>query len=679
MLARVKSAAKRGAMAFTDRLSPFARTMSALAGLAILALIAGLALRGVRASAERDNALQWERHTSVVIIETERLALALKTAEAAQRGYALTRDPVFQGEVAPSLADVRASVARLLALTRDNPGQQRALGQVRARIEQRIAFRTANSPAILRVGGVDPVVLRTAKRLTDDISARLVGVRATEERLLRVRRAKADALDRRAGRIDIGLAAIGVGLGTLAILAGASAFSLTNRSREAARRAQAETRMREALETRVAERTEDLCAANAQLRAEAEERLAAEGQVRQMQKMESIGQLTGGIAHDFNNMLAIVIGSLDMARRRFDADPERAKIYIGNAEEGAKRAAQLTARLLAFSRQQPLAPESLDVNKLVGETSELVRRTIGEQIRIETVLAGGLWRANVDRGQIENAILNLSVNARDAMPDGGRLTLETSNTHLDEEYARAHAEVKAGQYVVICVTDAGTGMAPDIIERAFDPFFTTKQVGKGTGLGLSQVFGFVKQSGGHVKIYSEEGVGTTVKLYLPRWFGTEAELSASSRVAEDAALARARPDEIVLVVEDEQRVRHLTCDTLRELGYTVVQANDGEEALEQLRIQPRIDLLFTDIVMPGINGRELVDRARVLRPGLRVLYTTGYTRNAVVHNGMLDPGVALLSKPFSIRELAVRVRAILDTPAVDSGSFDQPSPMVGLA
>jgi len=403
---------------------------------------------------------------------------------------------------------------------------------------------------------------------------------------------------------------------------------------------------------------EALLAANRKLTEEAESRAAAESQLRQLQKMESIGQLTGGVAHDFNNMLAIVIGSLDMAKRRLGADPDKARECVDNAMEGAERAAQLTARLLAFSRQQPLAPRPVDANKLVGGMSEMLRRTIGEDIRIETVLAGGLWPAFIDGAQLENALLNLCVNGRDAMPDGGRLTIETACSHLDDSYAACHDEVAPGQYVMVSVTDTGTGMPPHVIERAFDPFYTTKGVGKGTGLGLSQVFGFVKQSGGHVKIYSEPDVGTTVKLYLPRHFG-EAE-TAGTAETEAAELPRARADEIILVVEDEDRVRHMSVDALRELGYVVVQAADANQALTVLEIQPRIDLLFTDIVMPDMNGRILSDLAREKRPDLNVLYTTGYTRNAIVHNGMLDHDVALLAKPFTIQQLAAKVREVLD-------------------
>jgi len=406
------------------------------------------------------------------------------------------------------------------------------------------------------------------------------------------------------------------------------------------------------LEDRVAERT-------AALQAEVTERGQVEAQLRQMQKMESIGQLTGGIAHDFNNMLAIVIGSLDMAKRRL-VGSEHPKILqcIDNASQGAQRAATLTARLLAFSRQQPLAPQAVQANQLVSGMSELLRRTIGEHIRVETILAGGLWHAFADPSQLESAILNLAVNARDAMPDGGKLTIETANTELDDRYARGHAEVEPGQYVMIGVSDSGTGMPPEVIERAFDPFYTTKGVGKGTGLGLSQVYGYVKQSGGHVKIYSEIGQGTIVKIYLPRHLGATGAVTESEKGR--AELPTGAVEEIILVVEDEEQVRHMTVDALRELGYTIVQAADANQALEQLAVQPRLDLMFTDIVMPDMNGRELADRVRVLRPDIAILFTTGYTRNAVVHNGMLDAGVAFLPKPFTIAQLAWKVREVLD-------------------
>lgn len=398
-------------------------------------------------------------------------------------------------------------------------------------------------------------------------------------------------------------------------------------------------------------------ARTAELQKQIEERRKAEDALRQAQKMEAVGKLTGGIAHDFNNMLAIVVGSLEIATRRMATDPERALECIENAQEGARRAATLTARLLAFSRQQPLEPEAIDPNKLVGGMSEMLRRTIGEDLHVETVLAGGAWRTFADAGQLENALLNLCVNARDAMPNGGHLTIETSNAHLDEAYASQHAELTAGQYVLIAVTDTGTGMPPEVVEHAFDPFYTTKGVGRGTGLGLSQVYGFVKQSGGHVKIYSEPGQGTTVKIYLPRFVGNAASKSAAT-AAEPRPVGAA--SEVILVVEDDPGVRHMSVDVLRELGYTVVQAENAAQALQQLELQPSVSLLFTDIVMPDMNGRRLADEALARRPDLKVLYTTGYTRNAVIHNGTLDPGVAFLPKPFTLDALARKVRQVLD-------------------
>nr|WP_145547365.1 PAS domain-containing protein [Variovorax boronicumulans] len=388
-------------------------------------------------------------------------------------------------------------------------------------------------------------------------------------------------------------------------------------------------------------------------------RSKTEEALRQAQKMEAVGQLTGGIAHDFNNMLAVVIGSLDLLGRRFvDGDP-RARRYVEAAKDGAKRAAQLTQRLLAFSRQQPLKPEAVDANKLVAGMSDLLRRSLGGAIRLETVLAGGLWRTHVDPHQLENVILNLAVNGRDAMGEHGRLTIETANCHLDERYASEHLGLAAGQYVLVAVSDTGTGMSPEVIAKAFDPFFTTKEVGRGTGLGLSQVYGFVKQSGGHVKIYSEPGQGTAVKVYLPRLLGPHQDVHLAES---QQAVPQGDSLELVLVVEDEPAVRQLSIDALTELGYRVLEADGAAAALRLIDAHPDIDLLFTDVVMPEVNGRKLADEALKRRPLLKVLFTTGYTRNAVVHNGVLDPGVQLIGKPYTIEELATRVREVLDAP-----------------
>lgn len=416
--------------------------------------------------------------------------------------------------------------------------------------------------------------------------------------------------------------------------------------REIAERRRAEDALRElnaTLEQQVAERSEQL--------------QAKEEALRQSQKMEAIGQLTGGVAHDFNNLLQVIIGNLDTITRNVTDDSPRLKRAAGQALNGARRAASLTQRLLAFSRRQPLDPKPVNVNALVTGLSEMVHRTLGETIEVETVLAAGLWQIEADSNELESAILNLAVNARDAMTDGGRLTIETGNAHIDESYAMNYAEVVPGQYVCVSVSDTGKGMDDATVARAFEPFFTTKPVGQGTGLGLSQVYGFVKQSGGHIKIYSEVGEGTTVKIYLPRL--------ASDVVTEEDDVQGAIPDgdgeETILVLEDDDDVRTYSVEILRELGYRVIEAHDGPSALRLLERQTRVDLLFSDVVLPGgMTGAQVAEQARALRPEIKILFTTGYARNAIIHQGRLDKGVRLITKPFGSAELAVKVRDILD-------------------
>ncbi|MFC7380538.1 ATP-binding protein [Brevundimonas sp. GCM10030266] len=370
-----------------------------------------------------------------------------------------------------------------------------------------------------------------------------------------------------------------------------------------------------------------------------------------------MGQLTGGIAHDFNNLLQIIIGNLDTLQRNLPEDSPRLQRAAGHALTGARRAATLTQRLLAFSRRQPLDPRPTNANTLVGNISDLIHRTIGETIHVETVLGAGLWKVDVDGAELEAAVLNLSVNARDAMPDGGRLTIETANAHIDEAYAATHAEVLPGQYVVLSVSDTGVGMDEATIAQAFEPFFTTKAVGKGTGLGLSQVYGFVKQSGGHVKIYSEVGQGTTVKIYLPR-LNSEADPPEPD---ETTLVPEGSEEETILVLEDDDDVRTYSVESLRDLGYRVLEAHDGPSALRLLERQARVDLLFSDVVLPGgMTGAQVAAKARELRPELRVLFTTGYARNAIIHHGRLDKGVQLITKPFTAADLAARVRDVLD-------------------
>ncbi len=392
------------------------------------------------------------------------------------------------------------------------------------------------------------------------------------------------------------------------------------------------------------------------VRAAIAEREEIEQALRQAQKMEAVGQLTGGIAHDFNNMLAVTMGSLDLMKRRVPPEDSRMHRYIDSALEGCKRSANLTQRLLAFSRQQNLSPKTVDVNKLVANMSELLRHSIGADVQLETVLSGGVWRTHVDPNQLENVLLNLAVNARDAMPRGGHLTIESQNAHLDNSYAASEFGIKPGQYVMLAVTDTGTGMPPDVIEKAFDPFFTTKEVGKGTGLGLSQVYGFVKQSGGHVKIYSEPGQGTTVKIYLPRDEQPETELSSET----SPNGLRGESSELILVVDDEPAVRRFTCEALIELGYGVIEVASPSAAVQMLKERSDIALLFSDIVMPETNGFELVEQSLQIRPDLKILHSSGYTRNSVVRGRALDSQLNLITKPFSIDELAARVRDVLD-------------------
>jgi signal transduction histidine kinase len=392
------------------------------------------------------------------------------------------------------------------------------------------------------------------------------------------------------------------------------------------------------------------------LYAEAERRDMAEQALRQSQKMEAVGQLTGGVAHDFNNLLTIIIGNLGIAKRGVvEARAERA---LNNALVGAERAAQLTQRLLAFSRRQPLNPRVLDINKLIVAISDLLTRTLGENIELETISGAGLWNVEVDASEMESTLLNLALNARDAMPTGGKLTIETSNAYLDDEYCREHEGILPGQYILVAITDSGAGMSAETIDRAFEPFFTTKEAGKGTGLGLSQVYGFIKQSGGHVKIYSESGEGTTIKLYLPRREGNELVISG-----DDDLNSERGGGETILIVEDDDGVRQYASEILRDLNYQIIEAKDSATALRLLDADKKFDLLLTDVVLPGKNGRELANEVERRRPGTKIIFMTGYSRNAIVHHGRLDPGIELIPKPLTERVLARKIRQVLDRPS----------------
>ncbi|WLB24367.1 hybrid sensor histidine kinase/response regulator [Bradyrhizobium japonicum] len=394
-------------------------------------------------------------------------------------------------------------------------------------------------------------------------------------------------------------------------------------------------------------------------RRKAEEELKrVQEQLAASQKLEAVGQLSGGIAHDFNNLLMIVLGNIETAERHAARIPTpNLSRSLANAKRGAQRAAALTSRLLAFSRRQALDPKPINVNNYITTLQEFLQRTLGERVEVQTVGSAGLWQIEADPNQLESAIVNLAINARDAMPDGGKLTLEAANISADEDYCRLNPEVVPGQYVAICVSDTGSGMSPDVLSHAFEPFFTTKDPGHGTGLGLSQVYGFVKQSGGHAKIYSEAGQGTTIKMYFPRFFGRAGQEEA----APEQYVPEGEKSETILVVEDDADLREYISDVLRELSYRVITARSAQAALTiLLQENSKVDLLLTDVVMPGISGRELGRRAEQIKPRLKILYMTGYSRNAVVHQGRLDDGVNLLEKPVSQAKLAMRVREILD-------------------
>jgi signal transduction histidine kinase/CheY-like chemotaxis protein len=436
------------------------------------------------------------------------------------------------------------------------------------------------------------------------------------------------------------------------------ARALVDASSELKRRQSLISQNQANLEEKVEQRT-------SQLREEIRKREATELTLRQSQKMDSIGQLTGGIAHDFNNMLTIIMGNLDTAMRRLKTIENSAVLNrpLESAMQGARNAAKLTHRLLAFARQQPLEPATLYLDRLISGMADLLTRTTGEAIMLETVSSAGLWPTYADPNQVENCLVNLAINARDAMPDGGKLTIETANTYLDEVYASQFMGIKPGQSVMLSVSDTGSGMPADVLEKVFEPFFSTKEPGKGTGLGLAMVHGFVRQSDGHIRIYSEVGAGTTVKIYLPRQPSESiGKLLPADGLVPAAPEVGAKTGETVLLVEDDAAVREYATSALEDLGYGVLAAASGTEAMKMFETALRVDVLFTDVVLGGeMSGRQLADRLWTLKPDLLVIFTTGYTRNAIVHHGRLDPGVNLINKPYTQRELAERFRKVIDS------------------
>ena len=602
----------------------------------LLVFAAGLA---IALTFRVDSATQWVEHTYQVRELAGRALMELQDAELALRIPARrpTSDPiaVYRDARQPLLEDL----TKLRRFVLDNPPQVARVDQIVSLVETRL------KPLDRQATAQQAEPAKVAASDTGEGEASLPRLRelfaafdASEAELLAARQSKADKLE----AFLLGLTLLSLVLAMFA----STAVVTTSWSYIRQLRAQSDA-----------------------LQAEAAIRREAESRLLQTQKLELVGQLTAGIAHDFNNLLTIVIGNLDTARRRIEQgtaiETDRLAGPVETATAGARRAAALTQKLLAFARQQPLQPAQLDLNKAVANISDVLTRTVGESVKIETVLAAGLWPAFADPSHVDNAIVNLVVNARDAMPEGGHVTIETANTCLGEHYVAQFGDVAPGQYVLLSVTDTGLGIPPAILPRVFEPFFTTKDVGKGTGLGLATIHGFVKQSKGHIRIYSEPGHGTTVKIYLPRMTDA-AVVAATPEIQEpsDAAAPCAKAGEVVLMVEDDEGVRAFARSALESLGYKVLAGRDGAEGLALLGDAERVDLLFTDVVLPGgVNGRRLADEARRLRPRLPVLYTTGYTRNAIIHDGRLDPDVHLISKPYTQGVLARSLRRILDETA----------------
>ncbi|MGB3281462.1 MAG: CHASE3 domain-containing protein [Methylovirgula sp.] len=600
-----------------------------------IALVAAIVASIFWVSARNQSDNTWVHHTLALRQQLSDVLTLVQRAESAQRGYLLTGRGEYLLPYDKALGELPAAIKQTNELIGYSPTQQHTFGRLLGLIYNKLK-ETRETIDDRKAGKIDMALALVETdeglRLMDDIHAALATMQAEENRVLSVRQASAASS---AALLQVTVAAAFV----LVCGVGAMVGYFTQRSF-----------------AQLGAARDSLVRSNEELLREVGRRERAESQLRQAQKMEAIGQLTGGIAHDFNNMLGVMSGSLDIMRRAVKKGDFAIERFIDAAAKATERAATLTHRLLAFGRQQPLAPEPIDANKMIASMSDLLRSTLGEHIRIETISAGGLWATYADAHQLENAILNIAINARDAMQDGGDLTIETGNAYLDEAYCQQNADVEPGQFVMVAITDTGQGIPPEIVSKVFDPFFTTKPIGKGTGLGLSQVYGFVKQSHGHIKIYSEAGNGTAVKIYLPRLIG-------ETKQVKHAALPQVRSgtrDEVILVVEDDPLMRQMSADALRDLGYTVLDSGSATEALAIIDASPEIRLLFTDVVMPDVNGKKLADEALRRRPDLKVLFTTGYTRNAVVHGGVLDPGVNFLSKPFGLEQLASKVRTILD-------------------
>ncbi|WP_380875169.1 hypothetical protein ACFB49_03620 [Sphingomonas sp. DBB INV C78] len=647
-----------------SRQGAWRRWLATATALAAGALLIGLVFLVASSNRQRDAALVRERHSYEVVIVSRALDAALARSEAALGRFVVSSDKQTGALYYDEWRRAGRLLYRLQELTRDDP-HQAALGAELQRLYE-LRGRELAAPASqsnyrkgweavgLFYQAGQAVSLSRINEILTEISGR-------ERAVLRQRSALAAQSAERSNY----LAALLSGLGLLLVLAavglGWATVGAFAEQRLARRDARVEAERAETLEQAVAERTRELREANESLRLEGVERAAAEAQLRQVQKMEAVGQLTGGIAHDFNNMLAVVVGGLDLARRRLTHEANEVGRHLDNAMEGATRAAALTKRLLAFARAEPLLPEGLDPAKLISGMSELLDRALGERIRVRLHSEAIGWHVWCDPSQFENAILNLAVNARDAMAGEGELTIETSNVMLA---AGQVGEAPAGEYVCIAVTDTGAGMTPEVRERAFEPFFTTKPVGKGTGLGLSQIFGFVRQSEGDIAIRSAPGEGTTVSLYLPRHIKQGVTGEVLTRTMSPAVAPADARGATVLVVEDDARVRTATVGALVEIGYAPIPSASGEEALAILAARDDIRLVISDVVMPGMTGPELADEIERRHPGLGVLFVTGFVGEAGDTARM--SGRDLLRKPFTISALEAAVATALNRhPATD--------------
>jgi signal transduction histidine kinase/ActR/RegA family two-component response regulator len=602
----------------------------------------------------RDQALSQERHAYDVTLLTRSVDASIARAEAALGRFVLDERENSGNIYYANWQLAGRQISQLERLVRGVPEQRERIDELRDLYNQRGAQFAQTARATVTGRGAGGTGYFYAAAISDtgkQLTAKLNEIADAERAILLQRMQQTKFFSARADRFSDYLSWLGIIVGVAAIFLGLVAVQAIRQFAYARRVAESETERAEALEGAVRERTQELWEANQALKAEAAEREAAEAQLRQVQKMEAVGQLTGGIAHDFNNMLAVVVGGIDLARRRLNGPRREVMAHLENAMEGATRAAALTRRLLSFARSEPLLPERVEPGELVGTMSDLLDRTLGERIRVKVDAARSTWPVYVDPHQLENAIVNLAVNARDAMEGVGRLAIRTENVNVS---ANEVGDIRAGEYVRISVTDTGCGMPPEVKERAFEPFFTTKPVGKGTGLGLSQIFGFAHQSGGEVGIESEVGKGTTVSLYLPR---SRAEppvrlRSAPQRMSEEERVPGAR----ILVVEDDPRVRTSTVEALQDLDYDPVACASGEEAI-RLFDSGTFDLVISDVIMPEMTGPELIRTLKEKRRDFAVLFVTGYVGESESDHLV---GHELLRKPFTVGALASAVATALN-------------------